>query len=198
MTASQTVSDPSPASADVTATVAPVRHRALVIASRTFLVMLLVAALAVLGLGVFAYLRGGDEVEVSGWLRTIFGTVFLVVGIGLAAFLGIPSVIGLWALSGANKVDAIPAMSLPIRVALGGIAAATVAITAIVLVTTGSAVSIVNLGLLLIVAFGSVGLAGAVAFTPRRPRAILAAVALSSFLVATAWILVNAFVSPPV
>jgi len=59
-------------------------------------------------------------------------------------------------------------------------------------------VSIVNLGLLLIVAFGSVGLAGAVAFTPRRGRAILAAVALSSFLVATAWILVNAFVSPPV
>jgi hypothetical protein len=59
-------------------------------------------------------------------------------------------------------------------------------------------VRILNLGLLGIVALGTLGLAGAVAFSPHRWRAILAAIALVVFVLGTAWLLVNAFISPPV
>jgi hypothetical protein len=174
------------------------RHRALVIASRTVLLMLLIAALVVLGLGVFFYLRGGDEPTVEGWLRTIFGKVFVVVSAGLAGFLGIPSLIGLWAMSGANMEGATPALERPVRMAFAGIAIATVIVTAVVLLTTGSAITILNVGLLAIVALASLGLGGAVSYSTHRGRAILAAIALIAFVVATAWILVNAFISPPI
>jgi hypothetical protein len=174
------------------------RHRALVIGSRTVLVMLLIAALVVLGLGVFFYLRGGDQPDVEGWLRAIFGKVFLVVAAGLAAFLGIPSLIGLWAMSGANKEGATPALERPVRMAFAGIAIGLVIITAVVLLVTGSAITILNVGLLAIVAMASLGLGGAVSYSTHRGRAILAAIALIAFVIATAWILVNAFISPAI
>jgi hypothetical protein len=173
------------------------RHKALVIAARTALLMLLIAALVVLGLGVFFYLRG-DAPEAGGWLRAIFGKVFLVVATGLAAFLGVPSVIGLWAMSGANAEDATPALQRVARLAITGIGIATVAVTALVLLTTGSVVTILNVGLLAIVGLAAMGLAGAAAFSPHRGRAMLAAIALIAFVAATAWILVNAFISPPI
>ena len=174
------------------------RHRGLVYGSRLVLLMLLIAALAVLALGAFFYLRGGDDPTVEGWLRTIFGKVFLVVAGGLAAFLGIPSLIGLWAMSGANKEGATPALDRPVRMAFAGIAIGLVAVTAIVLLVTGSVVTILNIGLLAIVAMAALGLGGAVSYSTHRGRAILAAVALIAFVLATAWILVNAFISPPI
>ena len=173
------------------------RHRGLVNGSRLVLVMLLIAALVVLALGAFVYLRGGDP-TVEGWLRAIFGKVFLVVAAGLAAFLGIPSLIGLWAMSGANKEDATPALEQPVRMAFAGIAIGLVIVTAVVLLTTGSVVTILNVGLLAIVAMAALGLGGAVSYSTHRGRAILAAIALIAFVLATAWILVNAFISPPI
>ena len=180
------------------ATAVGARHRGLVYGSRLVLLMLLIAAVAVLALGAFFYLRGGDEPTVEGWLRTIFGKVFLVVATGLAAFLGIPSLIGLFAMAGANKEGATPALDRPVRMAFAGIAIALVVVTAIVLLTTGSAVTILNIGLLAIVAMAALGLGGAASYSTHRGRAILAGIALIAFVLATAWILVNAFISPPI
>src|SRR5262249_1915141 len=157
----------------------------------------LIAALVVLGLGVFIYLRGGDQPDVEGWLRTLFGKVFLVVAAGLAAVLGIPSAIGLYAMAGANKEGAVPALPEPARGGFAGLAIGATIVTAIVLLLTGSMVRILNVGLLGIVALGTLGLGGAVAYSPHRWRAILSALALIVLVVGTAWLLINAFISPP-
>ena len=160
--------------------------------------MLLIAALAVLGLGVFFYLRGDPSApDVEGWLRTLFGKVFLVVAVGLAAVLGIPSAIGLYAMAGANNEGAVPALPHPARVTFPALAVGTTVVTAIVLLVTGSMVRVLNLGLLGIVALGTLGLGGAVAYSPHRWRAILSAVALVALVLGTAWLLYNAFISPP-
>ena len=84
-------------------------RRALVIGSRTAMLMLLIAALAVLGLGVLALVRGGGP-EVEGVLRTLFGKVFAVVAGAMAAILGIPAAIGMAAMSGATADGAVPAL----------------------------------------------------------------------------------------
>src|SRR5262245_20742063 len=75
--------------------------RVLVIGSRTALVMLAIAAGAMLALGAVALLLV-DPPEVDGWLRSVFGTVFGYMAIGMAAILGIPAGIGLWAMAGAT------------------------------------------------------------------------------------------------
>jgi hypothetical protein len=172
-------------------------HRARVIASRTVLLMLLIAALAVLGLGILVQIRG-DAPEVEGWLRTLFGKVFLVVSLGMAAVLGIPAAVGLWAMAGANREDAAPALPRTARLALAGTAVATVVVTAVVCLATGSALRVLNLGLVGIVALAELGLGGAVSYSPHRWRAALSAVALVVFTLGTAWVLVNAFISPPI
>ena len=82
-------------------------RKALVYASRTALVMLAVAAAVLLGLGAVAMLRS-DNPEVGGWLRALFGQVFGVVAVSLAAILGVPSLIGLWGLAGSTGPDAVP------------------------------------------------------------------------------------------
>ena len=102
-------------------------HRALVIGSRTAMLMLLIAALAVLGLGILALIRGGGP-EVDGVLRTLFGKVFAVVAGAMAAVLGIPAAIGLAAMSGANAEDAVPALGVTPRRVLVGVAVATVGV----------------------------------------------------------------------
>ena len=91
-----------------TAAAASGRKR-LVIVSRTTLIMLFIAALAVLGMGVLVVIRG-DPPEVDGWLRYLFGRVFGVVALGLAVVLGVPSGIGLWAMAGSTAPDAVPAL----------------------------------------------------------------------------------------
>jgi hypothetical protein len=172
-------------------------RRVLVIASRTSMIMLLVAGAALLGLGLLSLARA-DAPEVDGWLRTIFGRVFGIVAIAMAIILGTPSAIGLWAMAGARKEGSVPALPETPRRVIGGIAVATVVVTAAVLLATGSAVRVLNLGLLGLVALASLGLAGAVAYSPHRGRAILAAVALLLVVGGIAWVLVNAFIAPPI
>ncbi len=170
-------------------------HRRFVIVSRTMLLMLVVAAFAVLGLGLAALVLS-DPPETTGWLRNVFGSVFGVVAVGLAVVLGVPSGVGLWAMAGATSQDVQPALPQPTRFAFGAIAIGTVAITTLVLLVTGSAVTILNIGLVLLVALGSLGLAGAVSYSPHRTRAIVSAVALVLVVLATAWVL-RVFVTTP-
>ena len=173
------------------------RRKRLVLLARTTLIMLFIAGLVMLGLGA-ASLVLVDPPEVNGWLRFVFGRVFGVVAISLAAVLGVPSAIGLWAMAGAREPDAVPALGETPRRVLAGVAGVTVAITAIVLLATGSAATILNLGLLGIVGLACFGLAGATSFSPHRLRAILSGVALLLVALGSLWVLVNAFVRPPV
>ena len=162
---------------------------------RIALTMLMVAAVVLLGLAI-ALAVLGDPPEVGGWLRATFGKVFGVVAISLAAVLGIPAGIGLWAMAGANADAAVPALSDIARKAVIGVAVATVAVTAVVLLVTGSAVTILNIALLALVALASLGLADAAAVSPHRWRATSAAIAVVVVAAGTAWILFNAFLGP--
>ena len=173
------------------------RRKRLVLLARTTLIMLFIAGLVMLGLGA-ASLILVDPPEVNGWLRFVFGRVFGVVAISLAAVLGIPSAIGLWAMAGAREPDAVPALGETPRRVLAAVAGVTIAVTAIVLLVTGSAATILNLGLLGIVGLACFGLAGATSFSPHRLRAILSGVALVLVALGSLWVLLNAFVRPPV
>lgn len=173
------------------------RRKRLVLLARTTLIMLFIAGLVMLGLGVASLLLV-DPPEVNGWLRFIFGRVFGVVAISLAAVLVIPSAVGLWAMAGAREPDVVPALAETPRRALAAVAGVTIAVSAVVLVATGSAATILNLGLLGIVGLACFGLAGATSFSPHRLRAILSGVALVLVALGSLWVLVNAFVRPPV
>lgn len=164
-------------------------HRALVIGSRTAMLMLLIAALAVLGLGIFAVIRGSGP-EVDGVLRMLFGKVFAVVAGAMAAVLGIPAAIGLAAMSGANAEGAVPALGVTPRRLLVGVAVATVGVAGLSVLLGGTSSLLVNLGLLGLVALGLLGLAGAVSFSPHRWRSILAGVALVAVAAGTVWVIV--------
>ena len=183
----------TPASAPVTADEPPAKpKKGWVWGARTALVMLFVAAIAVLGLGVLALVRN-DSPEVDGWLRYLFGRVFAVVGFGMAAVLGIPSAIGLWSMTGATKPGNVPALSPTVRQALPALAIGTTAVTALVALTTGRGPLILDLGLIGIVALATLGLAGAVRFSPHRGRAILSGITLAIVSLGTLWILLQAF-----
>ena len=171
-------------------------RKTFVIASRAMLLMLAVAALAVLALGAASLLLG-DPPQVEGWLRSVFGAVFGVVAILLAAVLGVPSGVGLWAMAGANAEDAIPALPPGPRMTVTAVAIVLTVLTAIVLLVSGSPVAILNLGLLGLVALFSLGLAGAASSSPHRGRAIASAVALVAVAVGTLWVLANAFIWTP-
>lgn len=186
-----------PAAADEAVPKTVTRRKRLVLLARTTLIMLFIAGLVMLGLGAASLLLA-DPPEVDGWLRYIFGQVFGVVAISLAAVLGIPSAVGLWAMAGAREPDAVPALGQTPRRVLAGVAGATIAVTAIVLLVTGSAATILNLGLLGIVGLACFGLAGATSFSPHRVRAILSGVALVLVALGSLWVLVNAFVRPPI
>jgi hypothetical protein len=169
-------------------------HRtALVNASRIVLSMLLIAALVLLGLAVAIQLLG-EPPDVQGWLRTAFGKVFSVVAVGLAAVLGIPAVIGVWAMAGSTRQSATPALPRTLRWILVGVAYVTVIGTAVVLLVTGSVNTVLNLALLALVGLASLGLAGAVNFSPHTWRAGLSGVAVVLVALGTAWLLSNAFI----
>ena len=169
------------------------RHRrALVIGSRTALIMLFIAGLAMLGLGLLSFFVT-DPPEVNGWLRSIFGSVFGVAATGMAAVIGIPAAVGLSAMSGSSIAEAQPALSPSVRRVLVLVAIATVVITAAVCLTTGSAFRILNLGLVGLVGLASLGLAGASSFSPHRARATLSSVAVVLVAVATLWVLARVF-----
>ena len=169
-------------------------HRtALVNASRLVLTMLLIAAVVLLGLAIAIQVLG-DPPETEGWLRAAFGKVFGVVAVSLAAVLGIPAAVGLWAMAGSTAEDAAPALPLQARRILVGVAVVTVIATAVVLIVTGSINTLLNLGLLALVALASLGLAGAIEFSPHRNRAVVSAVALVLIVLGTAWLLNAAFI----
>ena len=128
-----------------------------------------------------------------GWLRYLFGRAFAVVGFGMAVVLGIPSGIGLWSMAGATAPGNVPALSPTVRQALPALAIGTTAITAIVALTTGRGPLILDLGLIGIVALATLGLAGAVRFSPHRGRAILSAITLVIVSLGTLWVLLQAF-----
>jgi hypothetical protein len=163
-------------------------HKRQVYVSRTMLVMLVVAAVVVIGLGLAAAILV-DPPETDGWLRYAFGQVFSTAALILGAVIGIPSAVGLWAMSGANAEGAVPALPQPARLVLGAVAIVTVVATAVILLVTGSAVGVLNFGLLALVALAVLGLGGAVSFSTHKWRAILSAVALVLVVLGTAWIL---------
>jgi hypothetical protein len=165
-------------------------RKAIVIGSRTALLMLCIAALAVLGLGLAAVVLG-DGPEVDGWLRTLFGKVFAVVAVGMAAVLGIPAGAGLWAMAGATAEDAVPALGPTPRRVLTGLAIAIVAASAVAVLLDGTSARIVNLGVVGLIGLALFGLAGAVSFSPHRGRATLAAVALLAVAAGTGWVLLT-------
>ena len=168
-------------------------RRALVNASRLVLAMLAIAALALLALGAASLLLSGDQPEIDGWLRAIFGRVFGIVAIGLAATLGIPSAIGLFAMAGSTREDAVPALPLSVRTVVPVVAIGATVLTGVVLLATGSAVAILNVALLALVAMATLGLAGAAAFSPHRVRGWVSAVAAVLVALGTFWILNAAF-----
>lgn len=169
-------------------------HRTVMVnASRIILTMLLIAAVVLLGFA-FAIQVLGDPPEVDGWLRTAFGKVFGLVAVSLAAVLGIPATIGLRAMAGSTAEDAAQALPLQARRIFVGVAIVTVVVTAAVLIVTGSAAAVVNLGLLALVALASLGLAGAIEFSPHRNRAALSAIALVLISLGSAWLLEAAFI----
>lgn len=165
-------------------------RRALVIGSRTALLMLLIAALAILGLGVLALVRG-DGPEVDGVLRTLFGNVFSVVAFAMAAILGIPAAIGMAAMAGATADGAVPALGPTPRRIGAGVALATVAATVMSVILGGTSSLLVNLGLAGLVALALFGLAGAAWFSPHRGRGAVSAVALVVVAAGVLWILVS-------
>jgi energy-coupling factor transport system substrate-specific component len=81
-----------------------------------------------------------------------------------------------------------------IVIVLVGVAVVTVVVTAVVLIVTGSVATVLNLGLLALVALSSLGLAGAIEFSPHRNRAAVSAVALVLVALGTAWLLSTAFI----
>jgi hypothetical protein len=170
--------------------------RAVVIASRTMLAMLLIAGLVVIGLGA-ATLILGDPPEVEGLLRAVFAQVFAVVAFGLGAILAIPGAVGLWAMAGATATDAAPALPRPVRIVLAGIALVVVVATVVICITAGSALPILNFGLIALVALAALGLAGAAYLSPHVGRAAVSGVALGFFVAGTSLVLFNAFIETP-
>jgi hypothetical protein len=168
-------------------------RKALVNASRVVLTMLLIAAVVLLGLAVAITVLGNPP-EVGGWLRAAFGKVFSTVAVALAAALGIPAMIGLWAMAGATRYSATPALPKLLRWIIVGLAIVTVVVTAVVLAVTGSVNTILNLGLLALVALASLGLAGAVNYSPHPWRAGLSGFAVVMVALGSAWLLSNAFI----
>ncbi|MFL5689524.1 MAG: hypothetical protein ACJ77I_11080 [Chloroflexota bacterium] len=169
-------------------------HRtAMVNGSRLILTMLLIAAVVLLGIAIAIGVLG-DPPEVDGWLRAAFGKVFGVVAVALAAVLGIPAAIGLWAMAGSTAEGAEPALPPLRRQILVAVAIVTVVVTAAVLVVTGSVAAVLNLGLFALVAMASLGLAGAINFSPHGGRAAVCAIALVLVAAGSAWLLSTAFI----
>ena len=83
------------------------------------------------------------------------------------------------------------------RIVLAGIALVVVAATVVICITTGSAVPILNLGLIALVTLAALGLAGAAYRSPHVGRAALSGVALGFVVAGTSWVLFNAFIGTP-
>jgi hypothetical protein len=132
-----------------------------------------------------------DPPQADGWLRDLFGQVFGVAAIALAAALGVPAGIGLWSMAGATSEGVEPALGRLARMPLVGIAIATTLLTAFAVARSGTSVLVLNLGLVGLVALGALGLAGATASSPHRGRAALSGFVLLAVVAGTLWVLVR-------
>ena len=169
-------------------------RRAAVNGARVALLMLFIASMALLGLGIAALVLG-DPPEVSGWLRSVFGTVFGYMAIAMAVVLGAPAAVGVWAMAGANAPDATPALSRLGHRGAAALASLAVVATAVVMLAFGTGISFLDLAFVGIVALQSFGLAGAVSFSPHRMRAVLAGVALLLVTAGALWVLIRAYIA---
>jgi len=190
--------EPIPADAPIPADVPlprPTRRRRLVLGSRTALLMILVAAVAVLGLGL-AVMWLFTPTETSGWLRYAFGMAFGHMAVWIAAILGIPSAVGLWAMAGAAEPDAVPALSPTAgRVIAGSVSVVLVSLAIFVLVG-GRGATLFDLAFLGLCALLLLGLAGAATFAPRRGRALLSAAVMAAMIAGIAWFAVRVLGAP--
>jgi hypothetical protein len=184
--------EPAAAQPDVRST----PRRRLVLGARTGLVMILVAALVVLSLGIAALLLV-DPPEVSGWLRYAFGMAFGHMAVWIAAILGIPSAIGLWAMAGAAEPDAVPALSPTAGRVIAGSAVAVLVSLSLAVLVGGRGVTIFDVAFLGLCALLTLGLAGAATFAPHRGRALLSAVALVVIIGGVIWFVARVLGTSP-
>ncbi len=166
--------------------------RRLVLGARTALIMLLVAGVALLGIGI-AVLLLVDPPEVDGWLRTLFGSVFGYLAIAIGLIVGVPALLGVWAMSGATAEDATPALSTGIHRLMIAIAVATLVLAALVILVAGQELRLLDLAFIGIVALPTLGLAGAIRYSPHRGRAMGAALALLVLATGIGWLLLQAW-----
>ena len=148
--------------------------------------MILVAAVVVLGLGIAALLLV-DPPEVSGWLGYAFGMAFGHMAVWIAAILGIPSGIGLWAMAGAAEPDAVPALSPTAGRVIAGSATILLVGLAFFVLVGGRGVTIFDVAFLGLCALLTLGLAGAATFGPRRGRALVSAAVMVLIMAGIAW-----------
>jgi hypothetical protein len=172
--------------AEPTTETSPSGHRRLVLGARTALVMILVAAVVILGLGLVSLVLV-DPPEADGWLRSVFGTVFGYMALAIATVLGVPSAVGVWAMAGATASGATPALPRTVRRLVAIAAAAVVVMVAAVVLTGGRGPTLLDLGAIGLVALLILGLAGSVAFSPHRGRAILAGLASALVSIGVLW-----------
>jgi hypothetical protein len=168
------------------------RDRRWILGARTALIMLLIAGVALVGIGIAALLLV-DPPEVDGWLRSLFGSVFGHMAIAIGAIIGLPAVLGVWAMSGATDEGAKPALPHGARQVMTGIAIATLVLAALVILVAGSKVRLLDVALIGIVALPTLGLAGAVRFSPHRGRATGVAIAMVALAVCIGWMLLQAW-----
>jgi hypothetical protein len=188
MTALDTATDTP---ADTGAPVAK-RDRRWILGARTALIMLLIAGVALVGIGVAALMLV-DPPEVDGWLRSLFGSVFGYMAIAIGMIIGLPALLGVWAMSGATEEGATPALPHGARQLMTGIAITTLLLAALVILVAGSRLRLLDLALIGIVALPTLGLAGAVRSSPHRGRATGVAIALVALAVGIAWLLLQAW-----
>ena len=169
----------------------PSGRRRLVIGARVALMMILLAGVAILALGI-ATLVLVDPPEVVGWLRSAFGTVFGYIALGMAAVLGVPSAIGVWAMAGATAADAVPALPRTARRVVVGVAVVIVIVVATMILVGGRGATLLDLGVIGLVALLILGLAGAVAFSPHRGRATMSGAASILVWVGITWFVATA------
>jgi len=119
----------------------------------------------------------------------VFG--YMAIAIGL--MIGIPAMLGVWAMSGANAEGATPGLSRNVARLMTAIAIATLVGSAIVILIAGKELRLLDVALIGIVALPTLGLAGAVRFSPHRGRAIVSALALAVLAVGIGWLMYQAW-----
>jgi hypothetical protein len=162
------------------------RSRMLIIGARVALTMILVAGAAILALGI-ATLVLVDPPESAGWLRSAFGTAFGYIALGMAAVLGVPSAIGVWAMAGATADNAVPALPPMARRVVVGAAIVVVIVVAAAILVGGRGATVLDLGVIGLIALLTLGLAVAVASSPHRGRAMMSGVASILVWVGITW-----------